>query len=171
MGEINKLREVAIRLVSSAIQRKKIIVTVESCTGGLVASSITDIPGSSDCFSHGLVTYSDTAKNKLLGIDSSLIRHNGAVSKVIAESMAKNALDSNSVDFSVAITGIAGPTGGSLEKPIGTVWIAWGYYIDNDIAIDVQDYCFTGDRNAIRIQSAIEALKELEKRIKKLHSI
>jgi len=171
MGEINKLREVASQLVSSAIQRKKTIVTVESCTGGLVASSITDIPGSSHCFSHGLVTYSDTAKNKLLGIDSILIKDNGAVSKVIAKSMAKNALDDNSVDFSVAITGIAGPSGGSLDKPIGTVWIAWGYYIENDIVVDAQDYCFTGDRNAIRMQSAIEALKELEKSIKKLHSI
>ena len=171
MSELNKLREVTIQLVSLAIELKKTIVTVESCTGGLVESAITDQPGSSQCFSHGMVTYSDKAKSKLLGIDSHLIRDKGAVSRVIAESMARNALGDNNADFSLAITGIAGPTGGSIEKPIGTVWIAWGYYIDSNITVDTKDYCFKGDRNSIRIQSAIEALIELEKRMKKLHSV
>jgi|TARA_B110000263_G_scaffold145457_1_gene126158 nicotinamide-nucleotide amidase len=167
MNEKNKLHEVACQVVSLASQLKKIIVTAESCTGGLVATSITDIPGSSCCFSHGVVTYSDAAKNTILGIDSVLIKDNGAVSKAVAECMAKKVLRGNAADISVAITGIAGPTGGSLEKPVGTVWLAWGYYVNNQIIVDTQDYCFNGDRNTIRFQSAIEALLGLEKRMKK----
>jgi nicotinamide-nucleotide amidase len=113
------------------------------------------------------VTYSDAAKNTILGIDSVLIKDNGAVSKAVAECMAKKVLRGNVADISVAITGIAGPTGGSLEKPVGTVWLAWGYYVNNQIIVDTQDYCFNGDRNTIRFQSAIEALLGLEKRMKK----
>ena len=171
MNKKDKLHEIADRVVSLASQLKKIIVTAESCTGGLVAKAITDIPGSSYCFSHGFVTYSDTAKSTLLGINSLLIKDNGAVSKIVAERMAKNTLRDNTVDISVAITGIAGPTGGTLEKPVGTVWLAWGYYIDNQIIIDTQHYCFNGDRNTIRFESAIEALIGLEKRMKKCNSV
>ena len=103
-------------------QGKK-LATAESCTGGRIANRITDVAGSSEVFTHGFVTYSNLAKQQLLGVDEELLATHGAVSKEVALAMAKGALAKSGADIAVSVTGIAGPGGGSEEKPVGTVWI------------------------------------------------
>ncbi len=105
------------------IERKKTISTAESCTGGLIAKSLTDIAGSSACFIQGVVTYSNAAKTRLLGVPADLIARHGAVSRPVAEAMAVNCRRRSNSDYSLSITGIAGPTGGTPEKPVGLVYI------------------------------------------------
>lgn len=101
------------------------IATAESCTGGLIAGLLTDLPGSSYWFERGFVTYSNLAKEEMLGVKSELIQSQGAVSEAVAEAMALGALQYSAADISLAVTGIAGPDGGSPEKPVGTVCFAW----------------------------------------------
>ncbi|KTD12177.1 CinA family protein [Legionella jamestowniensis] len=101
------------------------IATAESCTGGLIAGLLTDLPGSSQWFERGFVTYSNLAKEEMLGIKPELIQSHGAVSEPVAEAMASGALEYSMADISLAVTGIAGPEGGSEEKPVGTVCFAW----------------------------------------------
>ena len=103
-------------------QNKKLSLA-ESCTGGMIASRITDISGASEIFTHGFVTYSNHAKQQLLGVNESLIKTHGAVSKEVALAMAEGALARSRADIAVSVTGIAGPTGGTDDKPVGTVWI------------------------------------------------
>jgi nicotinamide-nucleotide amidase len=102
------------------------ITTAESCTGGLIASMLTSIGGSSESFEAGFVTYSNRIKNSLLNVPESLLEEHGAVSQSVVIAMAQGALEKSSADLAIAVSGIAGPGGGSLEKPVGTVWIAWG---------------------------------------------
>ncbi len=171
MKEKDKLIKLSSQVIDLAIKARRMIVTVESCTGGLVAKSLTDIPGSSSGFSHGIVAYSNSAKMTILNIKKTALKEHGAVSEQIAIMMAKNALNENLSHVSVAITGIAGPTGASNNKPIGTVWLAWSYYKENQIVIDTQLCYFDGDRNKVRLESTMIALTGLEKRLKKLHSV
>ncbi|NBY70392.1 MAG: CinA family protein [Betaproteobacteria bacterium] len=103
------------------------MATAESCTGGLIAASCTQLSGSSVWFERGFVTYSNAAKSESLGVPSSLIEANGAVSEEVAKAMAMGALNHSHAHLSVAVTGIAGPTGGSAAKPVGTVWLAWAW--------------------------------------------
>jgi nicotinamide-nucleotide amidase len=100
------------------------LVTAESCTGGLIAAACTSISGSSDWFERGLVSYSNEAKTELLGVPASVIAKHGAVSAEVARAMAEGALAHSSADLALAVTGIAGPTGGTADKPVGTVWLA-----------------------------------------------
>ena len=100
------------------------LVTAESCTGGLIAAACTSIAGSSDWFERGIVSYSNDAKTELLGVPAALIARHGAVSAEVARAMAEGALVHSAADLSLAVTGIAGPTGGTPEKPVGTVWLA-----------------------------------------------
>jgi nicotinamide-nucleotide amidase len=101
------------------------ISTAESCTGGMIACLLTELPGSSDWFERGFVTYSNLAKQEMLAVNPELIKSYGAVSQEVAEAMALGALTHSAADLSLSVTGIAGPTGGSSQKPVGTVWIAW----------------------------------------------
>ncbi len=101
------------------------LATAESCTGGLIANRITDVAGSSEVFTHGFVTYANEAKRDLLGVPQSMLDEHGAVSEPVARAMAEGALRVSGADVAVAVTGIAGPSGGSEEKPVGTVWLAW----------------------------------------------
>jgi nicotinamide-nucleotide amidase len=105
--------------------RHQMMATAESCTGGLIAGACTDLSGSSDWFERGFVTYSNAAKSELLGVSSTLIEQHGAVSEPVARDMAAGALAHSHAQFAVAVTGVAGPTGGSVDKPVGTVWFAW----------------------------------------------
>ena len=105
--------------------RRWMLATAESCTGGLIAGACTEMAGSSEWFERGFVTYSNAAKSELLGVPASLIARHGAVSEPIARAMAAGALAHSHAQVSVAVTGIAGPGGGSLEKPVGTVWLGW----------------------------------------------
>ncbi len=131
------------------------IATAESCTGGLIAAALTDIPGSSDVFERGFVTYSNLSKTQMLGVSAALIETHGAVSEPVAVEMAKGALAHSAAHVSVAVTGIAGPGGGSAEKPVGLVYIATVH----GNRMNVQKYMFNGDRTEIRRQAMEEALK------------
>ena len=166
MADNNSMQEIARNAVKNAINREVNLSIAESCTGGLISKLITDIPGSSNCFSQGLVTYSDDAKTKLLGINTEDLLRFGAVSEFTAKKMAERVAKINNSDFSLAVTGIAGPSGGTVEKSVGTVWIAWGVKIQDKIVLESELFVFSGDRNEIRNQSAIKALLGINERIK-----
>jgi nicotinamide-nucleotide amidase len=134
------------------------LATAESCTGGWVAKAATDLAGSSVWFDRGLVTYSNESKQELLGVSLSTIEEFGAVSLNTVDEMVCGLLKIKSVSIGVAISGIAGPDGGSTEKPVGTVWIAWKVV---DKAVTHQCYLFSGNREQVRLQAAIEAVKGL----------
>jgi nicotinamide-nucleotide amidase len=134
------------------------IVTAESCTGGLIAGACTTIGGSSDWFERGFVTYSNEAKTEMLGVDSALIGVHGAVSEPVARAMAEGAIARSRAQLAVAVTGVAGPTGGSPSKPVGTVWLAWARAGQ---ATHTELLTLAGDRRAIREQTVQHALQRL----------
>jgi nicotinamide-nucleotide amidase len=155
-------QELVETLANRLIPRGLMLVTAESCTGGWLAQAITSAPGSSQWFERGFVTYSNASKHEVLGVKEETLARYGAVSGQSAEEMAAGALRHSHAQVSVAITGIAGPGGGSDEKPVGTVWIAWGREGDE---VQAKLYCFTGDRHAIRGQAVTAALRGLIDRI------
>jgi nicotinamide-nucleotide amidase len=138
------------------IHRNLKLVTAESCTGGWLAKVLTDLPGSSAWFERGFVTYSNAAKVELLGVDPHTLQVHGAVSRETASAMVIGALRNSHAEVGVAITGVAGPDGGSVEKPVGTVWIAW---LRRHKDIVCTHHLFEGDREAVRYQSVIGALR------------
>lgn len=131
------------------------IATAESCTGGLVAAGLTAVAGSSDVFERGWITYSNEAKHQNLGVPAELIVAKGAVSAEVAEAMAKGALANSGADVAVAVTGIAGPGGGSAEKPVGLVFVG---IVRKDGWVKVESCLFDGDRDKVRRQSVERAL-------------
>jgi nicotinamide-nucleotide amidase len=133
------------------------VATAESCTGGLIAAACTDLAGSSEWFERGFVTYSNAAKSDMLGVDAQLIAAHGAVSEAVARAMAQGALQQSLAQASVAVTGVAGPSGGSPDKPVGTVWFAWG--LPTGVVSEVQH--FAGDRAAVRAATVQHALQRL----------
>ncbi len=145
-------------LMDSLRARERIVATAESCTGGLVSSIITDVAGSSEVFDRGFITYSNDAKNEMLGVSYDLLDNLGAVSEEVARAMAAGAIERSNADLSVAITGIAGPGGATEGKPVGLVYIAVS---DNNDTITVTKNHFSGDRNRVRIQSAFKAIDML----------
>jgi nicotinamide-nucleotide amidase len=138
-------------------QRGWMMASAESCTGGLIAAACTDLAGSSVWFERGFVTYSNAAKTELLGVDAQLIEQHGAVSEPVAHAMALGALRHSQAQVSVAVTGIAGPSGGSADKPVGTVWFGWAI----DGAVHTQLQVFEGDRAAVRAAAVRHALAGL----------
>ena len=134
------------------------LATAESCTGGWIAQCLTAIAGSSDWFESGAVTYSNAAKQEMLGVPAESIARHGAVSEVVAAAMASGALRRGRADWAVAVTGIAGPAGGSAEKPVGTVCFCWA---ERDGMIAVETRRFDGNRREIRAQSVAHALSGL----------
>lgn len=147
--------KLVIDVANSLTARQLSLAAAESCTGGLVAAACTDIPGASAWFDRGWVTYSNAAKQDCLGVPPALIAQHGAVSKAVAAAMATGALQHSHANISLAITGIAGPDGGSADKPIGTVWLAWAMRGREAL---VQCQQFDGDRNAVRQQAVNAAL-------------
>ncbi len=142
------------------------LATAESCTGGLIAGACTDLAGSSAWFERGFVTYSNAAKTELLGVDAALIERFGAVSEPVARAMAQGALLHSPAQVSVAVTGIAGPTGGSAEKPVGTVWFGWSLRgAGGALHTDTEHRRFDGDRAAVRAQTVAHALAGVLRRI------
>ena len=137
------------------------LATAESCTGGLVAGALTDIPGSSHVVERGFVTYSNEAKNQMLGVPLDLIQSHGAVSEPVARAMAEGAVAHSGADVAVAITGVAGPGGGTAEKPVGLVHFATAE-TGGDTRVDQQ--VFGGDRTAVREQAVLHALSLLKGR-------
>ena len=138
------------------------MATAESCTGGWIAKCCTDLAGCSAWFERGFVTYSDAAKKDALGVDARILQEAGAVSRAVALQMAEGARRRAAVDITVAVTGIAGPDGGTLDKPVGTVWFAWSR---TDHAADAEAVCFRGDRDAVRRQTVAHALRGLIERM------
>jgi len=138
-------------------QRGWMMATAESCTGGLIAGTCTGLSGSSDWLERGFVTYSNAAKTETLGVHAALIEQHGAVSEPVARAMAEGALRHSHAQVSVAVTGVAGPTGGSAEKPVGTVWFGWA--TPQGVFTELQH--FAGDRDAVRQATVHHALKGL----------
>ena len=149
---INKQSEI---LFHNCLDKKLTVTTAESCTGGMIASSIVSVSGSSAIFKSSVVTYSNEMKSKILNIPLKSIKENGAVSKVIAYTMAYNVLDLMNSDISIAVTGIAGPGGGSKNKPVGLVYIGIGTK-QNTVT---KRYLFKGNRLKVRQETTLEALK------------
>lgn len=145
-------------LSAALVQRGWMMACAESCTGGLIAARCTDLPGSSAWFDRGFVTYSNQAKVDMLGVSPALIDAHGAVSAPVAEAMARGALRHSQAEWAVAVTGIAGPGGGTPDKPVGTVWLAWA---QRDQAVEVVCLHATGSREAIRAESVHFALSYL----------
>ena len=145
------------RLATVLQARGAMLATAESCTGGLIAAACTDLSGSSNWFERGFVTYSNEAKTELLGVAPDLIAQHGAVSEVVARAMAFGAIRHSRARVSVAVTGVAGPTGGSAEKPVGTVW--FGFQVDGQLTSETRR--FPGDRAGVRAATVEHALRRL----------
>jgi nicotinamide-nucleotide amidase len=145
------------RRIAAALAAKSARIAVaESCTGGWIAKSLTDLPGSSGWFGYGFVTYSDAAKQAMLGVSGETLAGQGAVSEDVAEQMATGARLASAAEIAVAVTGIAGPDGGSAAKPVGTVCLAWA---GPGVQLISKTRRFSGDRQSIRRQSVIAALE------------
>ncbi|MEN9892906.1 MAG: hypothetical protein RLY78_3201 [Pseudomonadota bacterium] len=150
------------RLADALRARAWRLATAESCTGGLIAAHCTDLAGSSDWFERGYVSYSNAAKNELLGVPAPLIAHHGAVSEPVACAMALGALAHARVDLAVGVTGVAGPGGGSADKPVGTVWLAWSWLgAGGTPQVAAQQVQLPGDRAAVRSATVALALRGL----------
>lgn len=153
------IRQLAAALLAEYELAEYMVALAESCTGGLIAAALTDIPGSSKVVDRGFVTYTNVAKSEMLGVPPSLIHAHGAVSPEVAVAMAVGALAKSKADVTVAVTGIAGPGGGSPEKPVGRVYIATAVRRG---AAKHKEYTFPGDRTAVRmatLQTALERLR------------
>jgi nicotinamide-nucleotide amidase len=151
----------AMQLATLLQDKGWLLATAESCTGGLIAAACTELAGSSNWFERGFVTYSNEAKTELLGVDAALIETHGAVSEVVARAMAFGAVRHSRARISVAVTGIAGPTGGSKDKPVGTVW--FGFMVDGLLSSETKR--FDGDRAAVRAATVDYALAGLLQRL------
>jgi nicotinamide-nucleotide amidase len=148
-------------IVRLATERRLKVATAESCTGGLVANRITDVPGSSAVFTYGFVTYANEAKRDVLGVPQDLLDTHGAVSEPVVRAMAEGALRVSGADIAVAVTGIAGPDGGTLEKPVGTVWLAWAAKGRETIALKQITPRNRKDFKLAVSQSALDGIRRL----------
>lgn len=147
-------------LADFLLHKERRLCLAESCTGGWIAKVLTDLPGSSRWFECGLVTYSNTAKMGLLAVPESVLATHGAVSRETVAAMALGALRVSQADLAIAVSGIAGPDGGSPDKPLGLVWLAWA---GSDGWLVTEAHQFAGNREAVRAQAVITALQGLLK--------
>jgi nicotinamide-nucleotide amidase len=145
------------QLADLLLKKGLFLATAESCTGGLISAACTDLAGSSAWFERGFVTYSNDAKTELLGVDAALIKEHGAVSEEVARAMVEGAIARSKAQVAVAVTGVAGPAGGSREKPVGTVWFGWSV----GGAVTSERMLFAGDRAAVRAATVQHALRRL----------
>lgn len=139
------------------------IVTAESCTGGWIAKAITDVPGSSQWFSDGYVTYSNAGKQRDLRVQARALERHGAVSREVVRQMARGALERTAADVAISVSGVAGPDGGTRAKPVGTVWFCWARRQGRKIRTRTAMRRFSGDREAVRRKSVVFALRGLLK--------
>jgi nicotinamide-nucleotide amidase len=145
-------------LLADSLQKKGwMLATAESCTGGMISAACTDLAGSSNWFERGFVSYSNDAKTELLGVDAALIEQHGAVSEAVARAMAAGAISHSKAQVAVAVTGVAGPTGGTRAKPVGTVWFGWSVRG----VVTAEMIHFAGDRAAVRAATVNHALRGL----------
>ncbi len=170
------MNDVGARLLSLAqglgalLQAQRLVlVTAESCTAGGIAYAVTQVPGSSAWFDRGMIVYSNEAKQRMLGVPPAYLRDFGAVSEPVARAMALGALQHSTAQVAVAVTGIAGPDGGTAEKPVGTVCFAWALRRDSATApwVRTTTRYFDGDRAAVRTQAIIESLDGMSQLLQK----
>ena len=152
-----RVQALCAELAEALLARGWMLATAESCTGGLIAGACTELSGSSRWFERGFVTYSNEAKSESLGVDPALLQAHGAVSEVVARAMAFGAVRHSRAQAGVAVTGVAGPTGGSADKPVGTVW--FGFSVDGRLHSETRR--FEGDRQAVRRATVEHALARL----------
>ena len=162
---MTNIEQLAVELGQLLTAIKWIATTAESCTGGGVSFAITDIPGSSAWFNRAFITYSNEAKQQMLSVTEQALTEFGAVSEAVVFEMACGALAASRADISVAISGIAGPDGGTEEKPVGTVWFAWA---DATGWQQTRSCLFNGSRQEVRQQAIAEALSGLIERVKQV---
>ncbi|WP_432471933.1 CinA family protein [Amphritea sp. HPY] len=160
----SKLEKLVVELARQAQLKRIRIATAESCTGGWVAQELTALAGSSEWFECGFITYSNEAKQSMLSVPQELFCTEGAVSKAVVIAMALGAVQNSRADLSVSISGVAGPGGGSPEKPVGTVWLAW--YLEGN-EVESRCYHFPGERSEVRQQAVEQAIKGLIKQLSK----
>ena len=153
------LQEMAGRVAEALMRVGGRMATAESCTGGWIAKVCTDVAGCSDWFNGSLVTYNNAAKEHLAGVSTALLQEHGAVSEPVVLAMAEGAVQALDAQWGAAVSGIAGPTGGSVGKPVGTVWIAWGSAGN----MQAERHIFIGDRDTVRRHSVAVALHNLLK--------
>ena len=155
------IEELVQQLAAKLTEKGWMLATAESCTGGMIAAACTDLAGSSQWFDRGFVTYSNEAKTEMLGVPAELIAKHGAVSEEVVRAMAEGAIRHSRAQVSIAVTGIAGPGGGSAEKPVGTVWIGWSSPSQTQSTL----LHLSGDRSQIRLQTTYNGLTRLIKLI------
>lgn len=161
MADDETLEALAARLGAVLVAEGRMLATAESCTGGGVARAVTEVAGSSAWFERGFVTYSDEAKQEMLGVPAATIAAHGAVSAAVVEAMAAGALAHSRADVAVAVSGVAGPGGGTAAKPVGTVWLAWAW---RGQAPAARHHLLGGDRAAVRdaaVRLALEGVLEM----------
>lgn len=165
MADHESIRALADALVNELIANNQVLATAESCTGGWLAKAITDIPGSSAVLGYGIVSYSNGAKESVLGVSSKTLDAHGSVSAPVVEEMAKGVLRLSGANVAVAVSGVAGPDGGSDEKPVGTVWFAWAIRDRAKAVVDSSRQQFSGDRESVRALTVMHALQGVRDRL------
>ena len=165
MADYESLQKLAAAVVDALAAASKAVATAESCSGGWIAKSITDVEGSSAVFGYGVVSYSNGAKESILGVKNETIEEHGAVSEGVVEEMAEGVLHLSGADIAVAVSGVAGPTGGTEEKPVGTVWFAWAVRDGSNALVDTSCEHFSGDRELVRELTVAHALQGVLERI------
>lgn len=158
----NEIRDLSKALVAELTARGKQVATAESCTGGWIAKSLTDVPGSSACFAYGIVSYSNGAKESLLGVAPKTVLEHGAVSEATVREMAEGVCALSGADLAVAVSGIAGPDGGTAEKPVGTVWLG---FASRGSPTGARMMRFEGDRDTVRKMAVATALQGIRDRL------
>lgn len=165
MADHEAINELAKALVDELVIASKAVATAESCSGGWIAKAITDVPGASQVFHYGIVSYSNGAKEQLLGVQNPVIEEHGSVSEPVVEEMANGALNLSGADIAVAVSGVAGPEGGSKEKPVGMVWFAWSVREGGKVRTDTSCQQFDGDRELVRELTVVHALQGVMDRL------
>ncbi len=158
--------DLATALVACLVEQGLTLATAESCTGGWIAKAITDVAGSSACFGYGIVSYSNDAKARLLNVADAVLDEHGAVSEPVVRAMAGGALRISDADVAVAVSGIAGPTGGTPDKPVGTVWLDWSLRSQEGPTTETECVQFDGDRIDVRQQTVMHALAGVLERVR-----
>ena len=166
MVETESIEALSEALVSELIEAGRSISVAESCSGGWIAKALTDIGGSSQCFGYGVVSYSNGAKESMLGVKPLTLAEHGAVSEDVVREMAEGVLNLSGADYAVAVSGIAGPDGGSEEKPVGMVWFAWAVRKQKKTSIYAAKHLIKGDREAVRLRTVILAMQGVREQMR-----
>ena len=161
MSNHAELERLAVRVGRRLLKRQRRLATAESCTGGWIAKAITDIPGSSQWFEAAYVTYSNAAKIRTLGVKARTLARHGAVSEAVVREMARGALRASGAEMAVAVSGVAGPDGGTLEKPVGLVWLCWARRRGRATRLESRRVRLPGNRAAVRSRTVALALQGL----------